>query len=131
VLAIALLLGALPWLLLGHSRPLLGEASIFTRPRAEQYFTDYPQLRRPYQQAVDFVRSKECRAVGLVLSGYDWEYPFWALLRDGAIPPIRLEHVDVKNPSGKRAAAPPFRGFAPCARIVVGAGEVRALSVRN
>jgi hypothetical protein len=117
---VLVLLLSLPWILGNQSRPLIGTKSIFNSSRLDQYFVNLPSIKRSYCKAASFVNSKQCRDVGLnlrpdhwnsqlELDVNTWEYPFWVLLRD-AWPIPRIEHVDVKNRSGRLSDGK----FKPC-----------------
>ncbi|MFA5089006.1 MAG: glycosyltransferase family 39 protein, partial [Candidatus Omnitrophota bacterium] len=118
-ISVALLLfaGALPWLFLNHSRPLLAAKNIFTTGRMEQYFANNPGFRYSYEQAAQEAKSTGCRQIGLSLGGNSWEYPLWVLLRPGGTTGPRLEHVRVVNESAKTLQEHPFNQFDPCVII--------------
>jgi len=97
-IALALLLSALPWLLFNRSRSLIGNPNVWNRNRFEQYFTNRPQIRDAYLGAADFLKSKNCRRIGLEVGPNDWEYPLWPLLKAGN-ETIPIEHVHVQNRS--------------------------------
>ena len=117
VLGAALVLAAIPWVVANEMRPVLGPASVLRVPRADQYFTGRPNLREPYLRAVAWLRERDCRDVGLVVGGNEWEYPLWPLLGD-ADRPARIRHVNVANES--RFAAPADPSSAPCAVLAIG-----------
>jgi hypothetical protein len=94
-LAVLLLAGMLPWVVYNQARPLLGPRSILAVSRADQYFTNQPWSRQPYREAIGFLVGSQCGRVGL-LPGEWWEYPLWALLREG-LTDVRIESVGVRN----------------------------------
>jgi len=99
-IAIALMLGSLPALLLSPQKPLLAHANVFTVPRDQQYFSKRPELFDQYMQASRVLRQLNCPSVGLALDGDDWEYPFWKLT-NSRTQKIGFEHVQVRNASAK------------------------------
>ena len=117
VLGATLVLGSVPWVVANETRPLLGRASVVRVPRADQLFAARPSLREPYLRAVGWLRERDCRDVGLVIGGNEWEYPLWPLLGD-ADRPARIRHVNVANES--RFAPPADPSSAPCAVLAIG-----------
>ena len=116
VLAAAFGLLALPSLAATWPRELLGPKSVLTMPRPAQQFRNHPMLQPVYEAAADVLSTMECRRVGLVLGGDDWEYPFWSLLRARFGEGLWMEHALVQNASGPLAPAAPE---ALCALLVV------------
>jgi hypothetical protein len=129
VIAVVLLAAAVPWVVHNSSRPLIGDNSIITTPRPEQYFANRPSLYEPYDRAARFLSSTQCPDIGLVLGGDDWEYPFWTLLDDYERHPFRIEHVNVRNISMTESRKSPFQTFVPCAVIVVAGDQTNTLQV--
>ena len=108
--AIILFLGALPYLLLNQSRPLIGlwDPSILTVPRTTQYYVDRKAYRRPYTATAAFLRSRAEEEIGLLLDGNDYEYPFWLAVKEDFAGPPRIRHVGVsRTPGGEPAPIPP------------------------
>lgn len=87
-----LMLTSLPWVLGNSSKPILSRDSIFTRPRAQQYFVASPDLYRPYLEAAEMVKARSVHSVGLIMGEDSWEYPFWVIL-DAFSNKIRMEHI--------------------------------------
>jgi hypothetical protein len=114
-LGLVLFLASLPWLFLNDQHPWSGPVNIWKEPRQVQYFYKHPDLLGAYMNVAQYLRSSDCRQVGLILSGDAWEYPWWVLLEGQG---FRLEHVQVNNPSD--ALAYPLGDFSPCAEISVG-----------
>ena len=118
-LAYALVLLALPWLVLNRTRPLIGlqprtsVGSVLTEPPERVLFANWQERRDFVLLASRFVRQSGCQRVGLWIDSHDWEYPFWRFL--GAPESgVRLEVVEplphlssYKDPS-----------FKPCVVIV-------------
>jgi hypothetical protein len=115
MLAIGLVVAAAPSVFYNQSRPVIGDRNIFRTSRLDQYFSNRPKLKDPYEGAAAFVRARNCSEVGLVLRDNDWEYPFWVLLRRDSVRPVHVEHFGVKNISGTRLR--PEFDSAPCALI--------------
>jgi hypothetical protein len=130
-IAFALLLSALPWVLFNSTRPLMGAHSIWNRPRLDQYFNNFPELRTPYFGAASFLESKRCAQIGLDMGRNDWEYPFWSLIKTEGNEAVRIEHVGVTNGSGVLSTSFPFSGFSPCAIISSRADEVEELAIER
>ena len=101
-LTMALLAGSMFWVLDSSSHPLLGEPSIFDIPRTSQYFIHLPGAEPYFKQFTEFARMNRPKVVGLNTNGDTPEYPIWLMLRAG-YPPVRVEHVNVPNPSGALA----------------------------
>jgi Dolichyl-phosphate-mannose-protein mannosyltransferase len=89
--------------------------SVFTTPRAEQYFVRRPEERSCYVKTVEILSAGSCGVVGLKLSEAQWEYPLWALARSGGSAMI-FEHIDVDNPT--RNARAGFQGMT-CATVTI------------
>lgn len=135
VLAINLLLlvSSAPWVLASQSRSLIGDSSVLTTPRRDQYFAAAPGAEQAYLDAIRLIESRGCRKVGFYASGAQdrggystgapsWEYPLWALLDsngndgNGA---ARIEHVQVTNVTAALAATPTYTTFQPCAIFAI------------
>jgi len=114
-----LLLGALPYILINKSRPIMGQESILGASRTELYFRSHPSLTEPYISSAQFILKSQCSDIGLVLSSDDWEYPFWVLLHDEDKRTIHIEHVNVTNRSQVISQNYPFNSFTPCAIVVM------------
>ena len=97
--------------------PLLGERSVLRTSRVDQYFPFRPDLKAEYMGAAEFLRSKECSDVGLVLGWDDFEHPLWVLLPELRMGRGRLEHVGVTNSSARLEEH--RRPFTPCAVVAV------------
>jgi hypothetical protein len=110
---------ALPSLAVTWPRPLVGAYSVVTTPRDAQRFRNHPGLRPVYEAAADAVAGLRCDRVGLILGWDGWEYPLWPLLRARVGAGLRMEHVLVRNVSGRLAPDVPH---VPCALLAVGQG---------
>ncbi|MGA3132469.1 MAG: glycosyltransferase 87 family protein [Terracidiphilus sp.] len=118
ILALVAFLSLQP-LLHNWNRPFLilspRPASVFTEPRAEQYFAGRPDLRACYKSTIQSLETASCHVVGMKTTEDDWEYPLWALARSSGTP-IYFEHIDVYNQTRNAPAGIPG---AMCARIAI------------
>jgi hypothetical protein len=77
-----LVLSALAWLTIDDARPLVtmgATPSIFTQSREALYFEKRPYLQAPVRGIIAELNARHARTVGVIESGDDWEYPFFAL----------------------------------------------------
>ncbi|VVB51863.1 Dolichyl-phosphate-mannose-protein mannosyltransferase [uncultured archaeon] len=109
---LALVVFAVPYVLWNASRPLYGERTVFNVPREAQYFANQMVIAVPYRGAADFIASRGCSDVGLLVREDDYEYPLWVLLSERIKGGLRIEHVALAkdNPSVKLQ-----KDFTPCA----------------
>ena len=127
VIAVILLGTSMPWVFANKFRPIAAENNIFNTSRTELYFTNRPQLKDPYLEAVDFLKTQECSNIGLSLGGrtgkapnFYWEYPFWPLLqKNNEQQVVRFEHIYPQNTSNEKSKIYPHNNFIPCAIIAV------------
>jgi hypothetical protein len=73
--------------------------------------------------AVQFIKSKGCLDIGIILDEDDWEYPFFVLLQKNTTHMFRIEHVDVNNISSVKYGVYPFNDFNPSAIISLKYGQ--------
>jgi hypothetical protein len=94
---VVLSVSATYWVVLSDLRPLVGDRSVLTTARGDQYFAARTELAEPYRRVVERIDPDQER-VGVVQGIDSWEYPLWVLLGglDGS---PRLVAVDVTNPS--------------------------------
>jgi 4-amino-4-deoxy-L-arabinose transferase-like glycosyltransferase len=119
-IAVILFLTALPFVFNNCSRPLIGKKNIFITSRTDQYFHERPYLKEPYIGAINFLKNKGCKDIGLAIGGDDWEYPLWTLLmKNYGHGLFRLEHFNVKNISSTKSNISTFKNFSPCAIVSV------------
>jgi hypothetical protein len=116
---VALALAAIPWLFSIDSRPLIPTnrsitGSILTASREDLYFANGPHLVKPYTDMTTMIKEAGCSTVGLMLSGYEAEYPLWVQL-GAPRSSLRLEWL-VTDPN----ANIPKPVFHPCAVICEG-----------
>jgi hypothetical protein len=126
-----LLTYSLPYVFHNTSRPLamingisnnLG-GSVLSVNRINQYFSNRPNLKSPYTDAIDFVKSKECSDIGLLIGDDSWEYPFWVISRNYPKNAFRFKHINVKNFSSAKSINSSYSKFIPCSIISVESGE--------
>jgi len=116
-----LLLFSLPFLFLNLSRPLIHPPEKFIdglpfaerlKPRfhlaeggrTDRRFINFPELRGPYLDVIEYVKDRGFEKVGLLISGDDWDYPFLYLLRKEKTPQRMFRYVNVTNPSSNIAS---------------------------
>jgi hypothetical protein len=114
-IAAGLVLASLPYLLRNQARPLVGEGSVFHTDRTDLYFRNAPALRDPFVGAAAFVRSRNCRQVGLEAD--DYEHALWVLLRPGEGGVDHVGCVNVNNVSAVKGSPCPCPDADPCAVI--------------
>ncbi len=110
---------ALPCLIRGSPRTLIGSQSIFTSSRNQQYFVVRPDLFQPYTLAAQKIEQLHVSNVGLVTGWDDWEYPLWMYLGHYYKPLPRIEHVNVQNETSVISTQDPYYGlFVPDILVV-------------
>lgn len=128
-IGVFLILSSFPWVFFNYSRPLIKDfrtskiENIFNTSRIEQYFRNWRGFKDPYMEAVQFIKSKGCSDVGIILDEDDWEYPFFVLLQKNNTRVFRIEHVNVNNISAIKYSIYPFNDFNPCAIISLKSGQ--------
>jgi 4-amino-4-deoxy-L-arabinose transferase-like glycosyltransferase len=82
------------------TRPLVGQQSVFVTKRLDQYFMGSPRAEMYFLSVASMAKAQPIRNIGITNSdGNMLEYLLWVLMNDGSST-YRIEHVDVKNPSG-------------------------------
>lgn len=114
---IVLILSALPWIFFNRYRPLIDNNNIFQTSRIEQYFKNRPKLQQPYIQAVEYLTSKQCSKVGLMMGQDTWEYPLWIIMQQNYGDKFQLQHINVPKASSVKENQSPFKDFDPCGVI--------------
>ena len=104
---------AVPWLIAGQPRSLIGNTNIFDVSRNEQYFAERPNAYLPYQLAAQQIEQMQVSSVGLVIGPSHYEYPLWVFLSQSHKPLPRIEHVDTNNETSALANSDAFRSFSP------------------
>ncbi|MGA7192770.1 MAG: glycosyltransferase family 39 protein [Anaerolineales bacterium] len=109
---------AVPWLIAGQPRSLIGNTNIFDASRNEQYFAERPNAYLPYQLAAQQIEQMEVSSIGLVIGPSHYEYPLWVLLSQSHRPLPRIEHIGVNNETSALADSAAFRSFSPDVVVV-------------
>ncbi|HYO45480.1 MAG TPA: hypothetical protein VEY33_02175 [Gemmatimonadota bacterium] len=104
-----LFIGAIPFLLINQSRPLVPRysPSIFVTSRTDLYYADRKAYRLPYSETAALLRDIAEPELGLLFDGDDYEYPFWIAIKDDFAGPPLIRHVGVPRKSGEGPAPPP------------------------
>lgn len=103
IIASFLLLTSLPGLFKSHSRPLIGEQSIFHQSRYRQYFNANPKYYDEFKKIDQILTRHSWKRIGLIWSEDTWEYPLW-LNQNGVFSGRTITHIAVENESGKYAS---------------------------
>ena len=128
---IILLATASPYLLLNETRPIAAAANIFNTDRTAQYFAARSTLQADYISVADLVKQNRCDEIGLIQRPDAWEYPLWLLLTQTSQRPIRVENVNVTNPSKAIEQNAYYQDFHPCMLISIGLQSVQQLTVHQ
>jgi hypothetical protein len=109
------LIASIPWVLGNVTRPLVNvskdgtfSSPLLTYERDRLYFMNREDLYEKYLKIADDIRRLKATNIGLTISRGDFEYPLWVLIKERNPLPIRIEHVEVKNPS-RRTRVDDFR----------------------
>jgi 4-amino-4-deoxy-L-arabinose transferase-like glycosyltransferase len=120
-IGLGLFLASLPWVLLNNTRPVIGlppwptrTESVFVEDPSRLAFAIMAGSRDPGKReailaATDIVRSRECKAVGLVVDSGGLEYLYWWALQ-APQSGIRMENLN-PLPESERYNDPAFQ---PC-----------------
>jgi hypothetical protein len=129
IIALGLLLTALPYVIFNRTRPLISmravrepytipcilgctSGSILNESPKAVLFANWTEYLGPYSSATDMVLASGCQSVGLHIDSHDLEYPFWWLL-NAPQSGIRIESIDT-YPRLQRYVDPNFK---PCVII--------------
>jgi len=83
------------------TRPLVGQQSVFVTKRLDQYFMGSPKAQMYFTSVASMAKAQPIRNIGITDSDANMlEYLLWVLMNDSGAN-YRIEHVDVKNPSGR------------------------------
>jgi hypothetical protein len=107
-----LAMGAIPYLILNPTRPVVGADSVFLKDRLHQYFTNVPDSLATYEAAASMIHESGCTRVGLAIPPEGREYLTW-VTNAAYGNQLEIEHVLVKNVSRRLR-----KDFDPCAIIV-------------
>jgi hypothetical protein len=119
LLVAGLLMTVQAWSPLVHNylHPLTGGRNVVRAARIDQYFRSRPSPKAEYLGAAEFLHSRNCTEVGLLLGWDDFEHPLWALLPELRAPGGRVQHIGVSNSSAHlESRSPPFT---PCAVFAI------------
>lgn len=131
-IAVLLVVASQYTLLFNETRPILGDKSIFSVSRLEQYFRMNPALFSQYTHAAFLLKDKRCSHVGFLSQGGDsWEYPLWVLLEGKPISSLRIEHFRVTNQSVKASVPGAMEDFIPCGLVAVNMTEIPDLIIEG
>ena len=128
---ILLLVVASPYLLLNETRPIATTTNIFNTDRTTQYFAARTNLQADYIDIAHLVKQKSCRDIGLIQQPDTWEYPLWILLAQQLQQPLRLENVNVTNPSSAIEQHSYYQKFQPCVIVSIGFSPLPQLNVHH
>ncbi len=104
----------------GRERPLVGQATILSQPRANLYFANKGAIRDPYFAAAAKIAHGDPSRIGIITGVDDWEYPLRVLIRSHLGNEVQFEHINVRNPSRNcPPELPPNRGT-PEEIVVIG-----------
>jgi len=143
IIALGLLLTALPYVIFNRTRPLISmravrepytipcilgctSGSILNESPKAVLFANWTEYLGPYSSATDMVLASGCQSVGLHIDSHDLEYPFWWLLnapQNG----IHIESLDT-YPRLQRYVDPNFK---PCAIICTNCSDKPSLHNLN
>lgn len=106
VLAVVLLVYAMPWLFQTAERPVIPadnrtySISVFNENQQRLYFATNPEDYKTYWAVTNDLRARGLTRIGLHLAADSEEYPLWAMLGAPAAD-FKMEWVDVETPSAK------------------------------
>ena len=108
---------AVPYLVDGHPRHLLGKKSFLKTDRMVNLFRRDTNSLYNYSKAVEYVQMVGCQQIGLEMGGDSWDYTFYRLFNPNQDQRIRVEHVSVNNFS--QVYNYPLGPFTPCAIVSI------------
>jgi hypothetical protein len=97
-------LSGVPFAILGHSHPLVGQDAVWRTPREDQYFCEAKDWRSPFQAAGRMLEANGYQQVGLW--GVSSDYLVW-VVTDARDRGIRLEHVPAEPAASDDLASNP------------------------
>ncbi|MFH0911093.1 MAG: glycosyltransferase family 39 protein [Planctomycetota bacterium] len=126
-------------------RPLIGATNkgfrnLFNMERTELYF--YPRFlgrEKGYQAVCDFVLAHRFRRIGLLFYNVQYEYPLWAMLRDGGAGRLDIRQIPVDQEPGEREDIDHFfyhdygdmKEWTPEAILVIGENDRETIRSRG
>lgn len=131
LIAVILLIGAIPWTLYNFNRPFLVSIdewerresgaievefdNVFTRTKKDKYFNIKPYIQ-PYKEVGKQIKNTNCKDIGLVGDRTTLEYLLWVVLDNHQFQrKYTIRHQFVENASKATEAYPEFT---PCVYIV-------------
>jgi hypothetical protein len=125
-LAVILLVTSMQFVFNNKYRPITAQNNIFNTSRNELYFTNRPQLTKPFFEAAEFIKTTNCADIGLSLgnekspSAHYWEYPIWILLKKDDNQSTKFGHIlNPENLSAPKSQVYPHNQFNPCAILAI------------
>jgi hypothetical protein len=99
---------ALPVLLIAAPRPVIGERSVFTTTRSDQFAMDRPEYFAAVERAVLIAGLNQCEVLG-VLAGFDFPEYFLTATSTRENLQLRWEHLNSSGPPSRLSGggAPP------------------------
>lgn len=116
ILAALISLSAIPAGVMNHLRPFLGEGSVFSVPRQEQYFAERPFIRSSLEMVSARLDHESCAEVGLG-AGYDTPEYFVRVANRVYQDHVRLRYLEPASPSARLAT--PSEADGVCALLVI------------
>ena len=114
--SVVLLVCGMPMVFWGEPRPLAGPTSVLLSSRDSRYLSwNHFYCERCINEMVYTVQQLRPKRIGLITNWFCFEYPLWVFLKanDNDFPTI--EHVSVKNVSGRKGySAPGIAGKPDC-----------------
>lgn len=116
LVAVGLVLIAIPPTIRNAWRPIVSRHAIFTMPYERRLFPHSPNDYETFSGAADFIASQRCRKIGIIGDGSMIEYPLWKMVQRRLGKPLEIRHVGVLNPT-RVAATQRDKSFRPCAVV--------------
>jgi len=116
-----LLCGAVPFVILNASKPLIafhGRPPIWQLPRHATMFVNQPGLEAQYAAIASYLKQCGCGQVGLVAGEDAWETPIFSAMAERGPTPFRIEQLPSSSARGNLAY--PLGPFTPNAILWVG-----------
>lgn len=92
---------SISFLITSVNKPFLGSNSVFNISREDQYFSGNNKIKNSYKEAADYLNKSDCKSIGLLGFGNDWEYALWVLINKNSTEKKQINHIEVTNQSIK------------------------------
>jgi hypothetical protein len=92
-----LIVYALPFLTESDTRPVLGEKSVFSISRRQQFTRGNWEAYYPMSECAREIRRRGYGSVGLMTEVDDQTYPFWAYTKVMKKSPVKIYQIDPRN----------------------------------